>query len=617
MWSAPSFSRAESSVGAIEQSNIDAQQRFEEIVELLLAAGYFRARIATLSPFDKVVGGMAWCMTATSVDVDVAFEENATIGQKIKIGEGIERALRQMKCRIPLQAHQIQGLDYAAIFPVVQWLVKQAYAFREEIADATRRLSVSNFDQNFQLPADAELKQRRRVAVPAASMLCSPYVPARRFRPKQQSVASKSSAAVHARRVLMEYGARLPSYTPPEPEGADAKAKAAAQQQAESAAASAAAAAEEAAMQAGDMAEVDDAGAASDVNQSRIGKLVKLGADEIKQAALEFAQRSEALAASGEMAAAHRLRAERESAAKQLEAAKHRLQREGSRAAEAEAALEASRAQREAAHAEIEAQAQRRAQSEAEMVQLEEQAKGADQGELSRLQALLALTERMATQKSEFKKECARQMKQMQAELEGLQQARSAEDEDEENAKLVEIERLHAAEVSKADQMKRLVGQKGREIALLSRQVDDVPTSAELMQYERRFRELYAQVASRLEETKRYFALFNTLEEKKGYLSKEVSLLNSIHENFAKAAASGASKDKIAESVDNLNKSVQQSLSRVEQRLHDEQTARDTTQTKYDKLVEAQRKYFQLVKLYQQECQKNEQLASAGSGGPA
>ena len=49
MWSAPSFSRAESSVGAIEQSNIDAQQRFEEIVELLLAAGYFRARIDTLS----------------------------------------------------------------------------------------------------------------------------------------------------------------------------------------------------------------------------------------------------------------------------------------------------------------------------------------------------------------------------------------------------------------------------------------------------------------------------------------------------------------------------------------------------------------------------------------
>merc|ERR1712185_468081 len=132
------FTNKASAIDAIGASQQDDQNRFDEIVSLLVAAGYFRARIASLSPFDKVVGGMAWCMTATSVDVDVAFEENATIGEKIKIGEGIERALRQMKCRIPLQAHQIQGLDYAAIFPVVQWLVKQAYEFREEIADATK-----------------------------------------------------------------------------------------------------------------------------------------------------------------------------------------------------------------------------------------------------------------------------------------------------------------------------------------------------------------------------------------------------------------------------------------------------------------------------------------------
>ena len=46
-----------------------------------------------------------------------------------------------------------------------------------------------------------------------------------------------------------------------------------------------------------------------------------------------------------------------------------------------------------------------------------------------------------------------------------------------------------------------------------------------------------SQVAAKLDETKRYYALFNTLEEKKGYLSKEVSLLNSIHENFTKVAS--------------------------------------------------------------------------------
>ena len=77
----------------------------------------------------------------------------------------------------------------------------------------------------------------------------------------------------------------------------------------------------------------------------------------------------------------------------------------------------------------------------------------------------------------------------------------SAEADDAELAQIAEIEKLHAAEQAKADSMRRLAGQKGREASALSRQVDDVPTSAELMQYERRFRELYATVASKLEET--------------------------------------------------------------------------------------------------------------------
>lgn len=37
-------------------------ERGEEIVQLLLAAGYFRARIKGLSLFDKVVGGLVWCI---------------------------------------------------------------------------------------------------------------------------------------------------------------------------------------------------------------------------------------------------------------------------------------------------------------------------------------------------------------------------------------------------------------------------------------------------------------------------------------------------------------------------------------------------------------------------
>lgn len=50
-----------------------------------MAAGYFRARIKGLSAFDKIVGGMTWCIEASDfdVDVDLLFHENLSIGQKM------------------------------------------------------------------------------------------------------------------------------------------------------------------------------------------------------------------------------------------------------------------------------------------------------------------------------------------------------------------------------------------------------------------------------------------------------------------------------------------------------------------------------------------------------
>jgi len=333
-----------------------------------------------------------------------------------------------------------------------------------------------------------------------------------------------------------------------------------------------------------------------------------MGASDIQQAAADFARKSEALAASGEMAGVHKLRKEKDAAGRQLEQANKQLARDTAASQAAAAAKTSAEEKRAQASAAITGVASRRAAAEAELAELEKLAADAPQEELARLQALVGLNERMVGQKSEFKKECARQLAEMNAELERLN-ATSAAAEDDESAKLREIEELYDSEDKKASAMRRLVGQKGREMTLLSRQVDDVPTSAELMQYERRFRELYSQVASKLDETKRYYALFNTLEEKKGYLAKEVSLLNSIHENFTKATSGGGSKDKIVESVEGILKSVQQTLAKVEQRLADGNGTRDAQQLTFDKLVEKQRKYFQLVADYQAECEKNARLS--------
>ncbi|CAD6219643.1 GSCOCG00011518001-RA-CDS [Cotesia congregata] len=103
--------------------------KFNELVDLLVAAGYFRARIKGLSNFDKVIGGITWCIESCNFDVNVnfLFHENLSIGQKI------------------IEPHQVQGLDYIHIFPVIQWLVKKSIETRKESAGFVRLLSHRQF----------------------------------------------------------------------------------------------------------------------------------------------------------------------------------------------------------------------------------------------------------------------------------------------------------------------------------------------------------------------------------------------------------------------------------------------------------------------------------------
>jgi hypothetical protein len=116
--------------------------RLGEIYEVLLLAGYFRIRIASLKAFDKVIGGMAWCITSSNFEIEVDYSDEMQIGQKIRVAELICRALLNMKCPYALQPFQLQGLDVNNIFPVVQWLVKFVYETRFERQKYNREISL-------------------------------------------------------------------------------------------------------------------------------------------------------------------------------------------------------------------------------------------------------------------------------------------------------------------------------------------------------------------------------------------------------------------------------------------------------------------------------------------
>ena len=67
--------------------------------------------------------------------------------------------------------------------------------------------------------------------------------------------------------------------------------------------------------------------------------------------------------------------------------------------------------------------------------------------------------------------------------------------------------------MSKYDRLRQLVAERNLTIASNMRIIDDIPTRTELIQYERRFTELYQQVAVKLGENKKYVKMYNTLEE--------------------------------------------------------------------------------------------------------
>ncbi|XP_023580453.1 coiled-coil domain-containing protein 93 [Trichechus manatus latirostris] len=197
-----------------EEQNV----KLTEILELLVAAGYFRARIKGLSPFDKVVGGMTWCITTCSfdVDVDLLFQENSTIGQKIALSEKIVSVLPRMKCPHQLEPHQIQGMDFIHIFPVIQWLVKRAIETKEEMGDYIRSYSVSQFQKTYSLPEDDDFIKRKEKAIQTVVDISDVYKPCRKYR-RQRGAEEllDEESRIHA--TLLEYGRVTDSLTNPDP----------------------------------------------------------------------------------------------------------------------------------------------------------------------------------------------------------------------------------------------------------------------------------------------------------------------------------------------------------------------------------------------------------------
>ncbi|XP_023931883.1 coiled-coil domain-containing protein 93-like [Lingula anatina] len=476
----------------------------------------------------EVVGGMTWCITTCNfdIDVDLLFQENSTIGQKIALTEKLVAVLPKMKCPHRIEPHQIQGLDFIHIYPVVQWLVKRAIETREEMGDYIRAFSVSQFNKNHKTPEDELFEQLKEKAVSSVSAV---------------KVCISSTIQNHILKGRLTAG--------------------------------------------------------------MVGSIVGLQAEEIQQMASEYAEKQ---AEVGQLEKQERVGGVQHhkravaSLTKQIQNAQSHLDEVQTKHAELHASYVATQEKLKEAQ-------DYSARVDDEMEKLTGIETGENRAILEKLRGLVAMNENLKKQEQEFKAHCKEEMARLQGNIESLKaEAGEEAGEDQERTKM--IERQFEADKEKLHKIRLLLARKTREIAALQRKIDEVPSRAELSQYQRRFVELYNQVAFTHKETKQFYTLYNTLDDTKLYLNKEFNLLNSIHDNFSQAMSSPANKEQFLKQFEQIVEGVKQNRAKMDKKKQEEKMRRDQLNDQYLDLIEKQRQYFKTVKDFKEECRKNEIL---------
>jgi len=226
---------------------------------------------------------------------------------------------------------------------------------------------------------------------------------------------------------------------------------------------------------------------------------------------------------------------------------------------------------------------------------------------LGKLKALVMLNETLKAQETQFKANCKKERADLLELLDKLEKG----DTDDDTKKMKEVERIYNTDVDKLNKLRAALAKRNQEIARINRLIDEIPTRAELLQYERRFVELYELVAEKLVETRKYFAMYNTLDESHGFMTQEVKLLNSVVEGFPAAMKSKQGRENFLAQFQKILEGIEKQKEQVEKEYQEEKTGLDVLKDKYGQLLDKQRSYFKAVKEFQEECVKNEKLATA------
>ena len=622
--------------------------KLKEITELFVNGGYYRARFVDVGDFDRILGSLSWAVTSCKAsldfgDVELAHDVEASLGEKIKLCESIERALRKMGCPHELRAHQVQGLDYDAVFPVARWLVARVIATRAEFGDRVRAYSRFRYGRIARM--DALERGRDDEATTSGTRarraLRDEYGARRRFRRAGGREPPRENPARWAKSVMMEYGHKLAGL---EAFASAATAVLAASRWKRKTKASKAAGtlrpgkgasargehmtalvdkvnALVVSSTGGPNADEDDEDeetgeAANELNALRdlesqlavddgadtlsnaVARAIlgARGGEEILAAAEKFGGEIAVSGAVGKMLAVER----------KIAAMERTLAAETATANEARERAEKSRDELKTALDELKKVTEYNDKCVAETKKLRDDLTD-DEGRAA-FDRVVALIKRVASSKQDekaFKAECKKRMVELGEEIERGGEHTLDEDE---RAQIEDVAATHARERAKFEDERASLGKRARAVALLSRKLEDIPTRAELIQYERRFDELFDTVQAKLKETRKYFAAYNVLADTKKYLLKEISLLDSVHHQVRPALETVNGKASLVTALASIQSGVEANVRLVEEKLAVERDAVDAAARAHDDAVRARHHHVALVKRLRDAAAKESEL---------
>eukprot|EP01089_Gocevia_fonbrunei_P015158 TRINITY_DN4359_c0_g1_i2.p1 TRINITY_DN4359_c0_g1~~TRINITY_DN4359_c0_g1_i2.p1 ORF type:complete len:522 (+),score=122.33 TRINITY_DN4359_c0_g1_i2:307-1872(+) len=518
-----------------------------------------------------------------------------------------------MGCPFQLQSNQIRGLDTVKIFPVIQWLVGKVIKTREETGDLLRIFSESQFKKRNKLPQDEKLESVKPNALSFVSDVSARYKPTRKYKRPTGARTSKDEES-RVESVLLEYGylqwasrGLEEDENAAEGRGAGASTIKLGQQMLASGPTREQREEEERKKKQEkiethmkSMVVTTEGGS---VATGMVGNLVGYDAEIISEIASKYASGDAPMdekqlkkVYGQEVHKRQKLKREQKLAAQQeklkvIEESHNSLQ-----------------SRLDLLQEEFNKKAALNKRIEAEIEKLNALETPENKEILDMLRGLVALNESFKQQETSFRQSCKDQMEDLQQKIQALKESGP---DGTDNKRIQDIEAAYQTETQRLGDARSLAAKKTREIALVQRQIDEIPSRSELQQYQRQFLELYEQVSTKFTETRKYYNSFNTLTDTRDFLQKEVSILNSIDENYKAAVKSEKNKENLRQSLVKITQGVKENLAKVGSRLSVEEQKKDALNSEYLKGLEEERVYYAMTKEFLVQCTKNQQLLEA------